>query len=138
MRTLTHQQARERAQEHIDRAVVALASTGAPTLTLQRDDVMECDVPDDKGPGGRYEVGKTYWLDDVPHERNNEIVEALLHHWTASGFRVLSDERSAEDRFVSVEHPDDGFRMSITQSVEGDLSLGASSPCVWLDGGVDD
>lgn len=138
MRTLTHAQARERAQEHIERAVAALPSDVDVTLTLQRDDAMECDVPDDKGPGGRYEVGKTYWLDDVPPDRNGELVDALLAHWTETGFTVLADRRSSEDRFVSVENPDDGFRMSITQSYEGDLSLGASSPCVWLDGGVDD
>ncbi|OLT40648.1 hypothetical protein BJF85_05785 [Saccharomonospora sp. CUA-673] len=138
MRTLTHEQARTRAQEHIDRAIAALPSDVSVTPTLKRDDAMECDRPNDKGPAGRYEVGKTYWLDDVPAERNGEVVDALSAHWSEAGFTVLADRRSSEDRFLSVQHPDDGFRMSIAESVEGDLSLGASSPCIWLDGGTDD
>ncbi|MBB3662701.1 hypothetical protein FB384_001605 [Prauserella sediminis] len=136
MRTLTHDEARARAQEHIERAVAALPVQ--PTLTVQRDDALECDDPKDRGPRGRYEVGKTYWLDDLPGDRNAEIVDVLVEHWTSHDFRVLADHRAADDRFVSVQHTGDAFRMSVTQSIEGDLSLGASSPCIWLDGGTDD
>ncbi|MBB3049622.1 hypothetical protein FHS23_000617 [Prauserella isguenensis] len=130
--TLTIEQARQRAQEHIDSAVDALPVT--PELTLQRDDELECTDPDDNGPRGRYQVGRTYWLDKVPAERNAEVVDTLHGHWTSGGFRVLADERSADDRFVSVEHEGDAFRMSVQQSKDGSLSLGASSPCVWPDG----
>ncbi|TKG63828.1 hypothetical protein FCN18_29835 [Prauserella endophytica] len=132
MRTMTGEQAARRAQEHIDRAVAALPVR--PTLEVLRDDSAECLDPTDNGPLGRYEVGKTYWLDGLPSERNAEFVDALYDHWNASGYRVLTDKRSAPDRFVSVENSDDAFRMSVQQSVEGDLSLGASSPCVWPDG----
>lgn len=132
MSTLTIEQARERAQQHIDSAVAALPVT--PELTLHRDDELECTDPDDKGPAGRHQVGRTYWLDEVPAERNAEIVDTLHDHWTSGGFRVLADQRSAGDRFVSVEHGDDAFRMSVQQSKDGSLSLGASSPCVWPDG----
>ncbi|PXY21043.1 hypothetical protein [Prauserella muralis] len=132
MRTMTEAQARQRAQEHIDRAVAALPVK--PTLTLQRDDSAECVDPTDDGPRGRYEVGKTYWLDGLPKHRNAEFVDALFDYWVGHGFRVLTDWRAKDDRFVSVENNDDAFRMSVTESVEGDLSLGASSPCVWPDG----
>lgn len=132
MNTLTIEQARERAQQHIDRAVAALPVT--PELTLHRDDELECTDPDDKGPAGRYQVGRTYWLDEVPAERSAEIVDTLHDHWTSGGFRVLADERSADDRFVSVEHDEDAFRMSVQQSKDGSLSLGASSPCLWPEG----
>lgn len=130
--TLTIEQARQRAQRHIDSAVEALPVT--PELTLQRDDELECTDPDDNGPRGRYQVGRTYWLDEIPAERNAEIVDTLHGHWTSGDFRVLADERSADDRFVSVEHEGDAFRMSVQQSKDGSLSLGASSPCVWPDG----
>jgi hypothetical protein len=132
MRTMTEQQAAERAQEHIDRAVAALPEQ--PTLTLQDESSTECLDPTDNGPRGRYEVGKTYWLDDLPATRNAEYVTALYDYWTTNGFQVLTDERSADNMFVSVENNDDSFRMSVKQSIEGDLSLGASSPCVWPDG----
>ncbi|GAA1212679.1 hypothetical protein LY12_003167 [Prauserella alba] len=132
LRTLTIEQARDRAQQHIDRAVAALPVT--PELTLHRDDELECTDPDDNGPAGRYQVGRTYWLDRIPTERSAEIVDTLHGHWTSGGFRVLADERASDDRFVSVEHGEDAFRMSVQQSKDGSLSLGASSPCVWPDG----
>lgn len=132
MRTLTEEEAAERVEEHLQRAVEALPDN--PTLTVQSEDSMECLDPDDHGPRGRYEVGKTYWLDEVPTDRNEEFVDVLYEHWEANGFRVLTDKRSQDDRFVSVENNDDAFRMSVKESVEGDLSLGASSPCVWPEG----
>ena len=131
MRTLTEQEAANRAEEHIQRAVSALPEK--PELTLQRDDSAECLDPTDNGPRGRYEVGKTYWLDGLPEGRNEEYVDALHDHWTSNGFRVLNDFRP--DRlFISVENNEDAFRMSVTESIEGDLSIGASSPCIWPDG----
>lgn len=132
MRTLTEQQAAQRAQEHIDRAVSALPER--PRLRLLDDSRSECMDPTDHGPRGRYQVGRTYWLDGLPSARNAEFVTALYEHWVSSGFRVLTDERSADDRFVSVENDEDAFRMSVVESDEGSLSLGASSPCVWPDG----
>lgn len=131
MRTLTEEEAAQRAEEHIQRAVAALPEK--PDLTLQRDDSAECLDPTDNGPRGRFEVGKTYWLDGLPAGRNEEYAEALHKHWVANGFRVLNDFRP--DRiFISVENNEDAFRMSVTESIEGDLSLGASSPCVWPNG----
>src|SRR5699024_4584727 len=104
------------------RAVAALPEK--PTLTLLRSDSAECLDPTDNGPRGRYEVSRSYWLDDLPEDRNEEFVNALYEYWTSNDFRVLTDKRDAHDRFVSVENNDDAFRMSVKQSVEGDLSLG--------------
>ncbi|EHY87581.1 hypothetical protein ACWGRK_15795 [Saccharomonospora azurea] len=132
MRTMTEHEAAQRAEEHIRRAVDALPEK--PALTLLRADSAECLDPTDGGPRGRYEVGRSYWLDDLPEGRNAEFVDALHDYWTANDYRVLTDKRDAPDRFVSVQHNGDAFRMSVKQSVEGDLSLGASSPCVWPDG----
>jgi hypothetical protein len=113
MRTMTEDEAAQRAEEHIRGAVEALPVK--PVLTLLRADSAECLDPTDGGPRGRYEVSRSYWLDDLPEERNAEFVDALYEYWTANDYR-------------------DAFRMSVKQSVEGDLSLGASSPCVWPDG----
>ncbi|EID56434.1 hypothetical protein [Saccharomonospora xinjiangensis] len=132
MRTMTEDEAAQRAEEHIKKAVAALPEK--PTLTLLRADSAECLDPTDNGPRGRYEVSRSYWLDNLPEGRNAEFVDALHEYWTTSNFRVLTDKRDGHDRFVSVESNDDAFRMSVKESVEGDLSLGASSPCVWPDG----
>ncbi|OLT40621.1 hypothetical protein BJF85_05595 [Saccharomonospora sp. CUA-673] len=133
-RTLTIEQARERSQEHVDNAVAALPVQPRLTLTRFGDSESECTDPTDHGPRGRYQVGKSYWLDDLPADRNAEFVDVLFEHWQSSDYRVLTDNREEDNRFVSVEHNDDAFRMSVTESTEGDLSIGASSPCVWPDG----
>lgn|GEM_PF-2265215 len=132
MQTLTTDEAGERAKEHVERAVAALPVE--PTLTASDAGSTECADPTDNGPRGRYQVTRSYWLDDVDAERNGVVVDALHDYWTNHGYRVLKDDRSSDDRYVWVEHEDDAFRMSVEQSVEGDLSLGAVSPCVWPDG----
>lgn len=132
MRTLTKQQASERADKHIHQAVSALPVE--PSLRLHDDSATECQDPTDGGPRGRYEVGKTFWLDELSPERNTEFVDALYKHWSENGYSVLSDKRSSNDKYVWVENPNDSFRMSVQQSKNGDLSLTATSPCVWPDG----
>lgn len=132
IRTLTKKEADSRAEEHIKQAVAALPVE--PNLALQYADSAECLDPIDNGPRGRYQVGRTYWLDELPSERNADFVDTFYSYWIENGYRVLTDKRSSNDMFVSVENEKDAFRMSVKQSVEGNLSLGASSPCVWPDG----
>src|SRR5699024_10437957 len=93
-----------------------------------------CLGPTDDGPQGRYEVARKYWLDDIPQDRNSEFVDTLYNYWNKNGYHVRTDKRSSSDKFVSVEYESDSFIVSVQQSVEGDLSLGVSSPCVWPDG----
>jgi len=132
MHTLTTEQAAQRAKEHVQHAVAALPIQ--PSLTKKSGLSTECLDPDDDGPQGRYEVDRSYWLDDIPKDRNTEIVNTLHQHWKNNNYRILSDKRASDDKFISVEHNGDGFQMSVLQSDEGDLSLGAASPCVWPDG----
>lgn len=132
MRTLTKDQAAQRVEEHIKRAVAALPVN--PSLSPLGGGSMECEDPSDNGPRGRYEVDKTYWLDDISTNRSDEFVETLYQYWKNNNYRILTDERSADDTSIWVEHNEDSFRMSIAQNEEGDLSLGATSPCVWPDG----
>lgn len=132
MRTLTKEQASQRIDEHIKSAIAALPVK--PSLSSLGGTSMECEDPTDHGPRGRYEISETYWLNDIPKSRNREFVDTLYRHWEHNNYRIRDDERAEDDKYVSVEHNDDGFRMSIAQNDDGDLSLGASSPCVWPDG----
>ncbi|APU12879.1 hypothetical protein UA75_04100 [Actinoalloteichus sp. GBA129-24] len=94
---------------------------------------VECQDPTDRGPLGRSQFTTRYFLDELPREDNDSNVEAVYQHWIENGYQVLVDDRP--DRiFISVQHEDDAFRMSIRASVQGDLSLGASSPCIWPNG----
>jgi len=132
MRTLTKEQAAERADEHIKRAVAALPVD--PSLSMQEPLPMECADPSDNGPRGRYTIDRRYRLEDLPKDRNTEFVNTLYQYWKNNNYRILADKRARDDKFISVEHNGDGFRMSVTNSGPGKLTIGASSPCVWPDG----
>lgn len=132
MRTLTEQQARDRVEEHIAGAVTALPLT--PRLEEQSAGRRPCDDPTDQGPLGRISVAKRYWLRDLPTERNDEMFDAVESYWLSHDYRVLDDHRDLPVPALFVENNTDAFRMSMQTSVRGDLSISATSPCVWPDG----
>src|SRR5699024_3378780 len=114
MRTLTKEQAAERADEHIKSAVAALPVE--PSLSMQEPLPMECADPSDNGPRGRYTINRRYRLNDLPKGRNTEFVNMLYRYWKHNNYRILDDDRSADNKFISVEHNGDGFRMSVINS----------------------
>ena len=134
MDTLTTQQAGDRANEHIKNAVDALPDN--PSLRTKNivNDTMECKDPSDNGPRGRYTIYKSYWLKDIPKNHNTELVDTLYQYWKNNNYRILANQRSRDDKFISVQHNEDAFRMSVDEDDHGTLALGASSPCVWPDG----
>ncbi|MCE7008548.1 hypothetical protein LWC34_37910 [Kibdelosporangium philippinense] len=130
--TITQQEANNRAEKYPQDAAASL--TPPPRLELlSRFDNSECNDPTDNGPLGRVYVSRSYWLRDVPRERNAEVVEGLVRWWTQHDFVVIADKRPKEN-WISVESKTDGFSMSIQETPTGDLSLGATSPCVWPNG----
>ncbi|PSK90518.1 hypothetical protein CLV63_12252 [Murinocardiopsis flavida] len=78
-------------------------------------------------------VSKKYWLRDIPPGENEQHVEALVEYWKDHGYTVHSDQRP-DNLFVSVEHKKDKFSMSVRSSIQKELSIGASSPCIHPDG----
>ncbi|MGH4020074.1 MAG: hypothetical protein ACRDT0_12740 [Pseudonocardiaceae bacterium] len=134
MQTLSEQQALQRVEEHIARAVAALPV--APRLEKQSAvGAVPCDDPSDLGPLGRVSVSDTYWMRGLDFDRPQELFAVMHDHWLAHDYRVLADHR--DDHVAPalfVEHNGDAFRMSMATSVQGDFSISATSPCVWPDG----
>jgi hypothetical protein len=131
--TLNEQQATDRVQQHIDDTVAVIQPP--PRLEPQSlVDSQQCDLPSDNGPLGRIEVGRTYWLRDIPVERNSDVFAAVERYWTNNGWVILSDDTNPAAPFLSVENRQDAFRMSLSSSIDGQLSIGASSPCIWPNG----
>ncbi|MBB4935038.1 hypothetical protein F4561_005932 [Lipingzhangella halophila] len=121
---LDEEQAEERVEEHItETATTALPESlelesfggGVPSACGSNPDLVT--------------VSKRYWLDGLPPEENEEHVEALHEYWSDNGYTVVDDQRP-DDLSIYVRHDKDDFTMSLWSSVEGDLSLGASSPCI--------
>jgi len=143
MRTLDERQATDRAEEHVARAVAALPQR--PRLELASELRTECDDPTDFGPAGRIQVARRYWLADLPAGSVDAVFGAIREHWLAGGYRVLEDarDRTVEDMTTGqvrpapllwVQDDRDGFRMTLVSSAGGDVSLIATSPCIWPDG----
>lgn len=131
MRTLTKEEAKQRAGEHVKTAIASLPLE--PSLTEQEGFTMECRDPSDEGPRGRYEIDRTYRLHEIPKGQESEIIDALYKYWLNNDYRVLDDDRP-EDQFISVEHNKDAFGMSVEESHDGALTIYVASPCVWPEG----
>ncbi|GAB3481436.1 hypothetical protein GCM10027440_21070 [Nocardiopsis coralliicola] len=122
---LSEKEARERVEMHVRSSIAGLPEEPdlrpfrPPASTTCREDVLVT-------------VTQRFWLDGLSGD-SEAHVDAVVAEWEATGFEIVTDERP-EDTFVSAVHEDDGFSMSIKESVQGDLSIGATSPCLHPDG----
>lgn len=133
MNTITQQEAIERVDRYNAEAIAALPVDPTLTPTLEQLDA-ECLDPTDNGPRNRIQVAKSYFLDGIPKDNNVAYFDAVRQWWTTHGWRILEDDRTDGSRYLWVERNEDGFRMSLQESAEGSVSLGATSPCIWPDG----
>ncbi|MGQ0839283.1 alpha/beta hydrolase [Actinokineospora sp.] len=129
--TITRKQAEDRVEEYIKQAVSVLdVPFRLEPLGL---DMSDCDDPTDNGPKGRVFADHVYWIRDVPTTENGRQVAALRKWFRDNGFTIGEDTWD-KTKFVSLDKGEDGFRMSLKENFKGELSIGASSPCVWPNG----
>ncbi|WP_275290725.1 hypothetical protein [Amycolatopsis sp. La24] len=132
--TLTSEQAKQAAAD----AVHAAASISFPAgykLTEIVFPAESCTDSSDKETG-QVRVGVTYWVDGPDRAQNSSYYEKLKKWWTDNGWTIETDTWQG-DQFANA-HNGDGYVMSLTGTVTGTvlgrLSIGASSPCVWPNG----
>jgi hypothetical protein len=130
--TITQQEANSRVEQYIN-DVVATLSPPPRLEPLGREEAGDCSDPSDRGPSGRVLANRSHWLRDIPRANNPAVLSTLAKWWTDHNFVVLTDERP-KSNYMHVENKTDGFRMYVQESAQGDLSLGATSPCVWPNG----
>jgi hypothetical protein len=133
--TMTEDEAAEKVREHIDNTMTALPEEAQ--LEERRGTVVAaCDDPTDGGSRDRVTVSETFWVRGLPVEDNEATVELLHEHWSSNGYQVFEDLRP-EDVFLSVQHSEDAFGVTVQVAGDGSLVLSASSPCVWPEGTPD-
>ena len=130
--TITQDEATEKVQEHIGRAMTDLPAS-AELEKRGGSYIASCDDPTDGGPKDRVTVSVSYWIRGLETEENDINVNLLHEYWTKNGYHVITDSRP-DDAFISVRHEQDSFTMSVQESIQGSLSISASSPCVWPEG----
>ena len=134
MNTITAEQAADRVEGHVRAFVAALP--GARLEVSRPSHIDPCNQPLDGGSLGRVFAGATWWVRDVPPERNAEVFDLALRFWAESRWTVLNDFRP-QRQSVYAEAPDPDFTgIALKESVDGSrtLSISSSSPCVWPDG----
>ncbi|WP_431868223.1 hypothetical protein [Nocardiopsis eucommiae] len=125
--SITRDEAEERLQEHATAAADVLPDE-LELDTTRRINAPPCDTSEDQ-----IWVSQSFWLDGLPVEDNEANVDALVRHWEDNGYEITTDERPQKLR-VGASHSEDGFELRVRTSVQGDLSLRVSSPCIWPGG----
>lgn len=129
--TITAAEAQRLVDVYVQEAMTALPPHAR--LEKQSGMVYDCSDPTDHGPRGRVIASINYWIRDLPKDQNQAYFDAALRYWTQHGWKLLTDSRP-QDNYIGVEKISDGFRMSLTASIHGDLNIGTDSPCVWPNG----
>lgn len=129
--TITQAEAERVVEDYVRQAAQALSAD--LRLEVIGSSTAPCTDPSDNGPQGRVFASNRYWIRGLPRERNEQSVQAFLQWSQQQGFAIQADEW-AKTKVITLEKETDGFRMAIQESSVGDLSIGASSPCVWPNG----
>ena len=129
--TITAAEAQRLVEAYVHEAMTALPPQAR--LEKQYERISDCDQPTDHGPRGRVGASIGYWIRDLPKDQNQTYLNAALQYWTQHGWKLLTDSRPGYN-YIWVEKISDGFRMSITANINGDLNIGTDSPCVWPNG----
>jgi hypothetical protein len=118
---VTESQAYDRVETYVRRAATALPADARLEASAPATSVA-C-----KGEPDRVMVTSTYWVRGLTDR--DEHFETMLRWWTAHDFELLDDLRP-ERHYVWVRNTADGFRMSLRDNDDGELLLGAESPCL--------
>lgn len=129
---MNRNEAAERVEEHINESVSVLPES-VELEPGRETNFAACDDPTDGGPQGRIIASRVYRLSGLPTEDNGANAELLHQHWSDKGYKIMRDRR-LERIYISAETSGDSFIVFLRSSVQGTLSLGASSPCFWPDG----
>jgi hypothetical protein len=129
--TISQAEAQQQAEGYVREAMSALPADLSLETILS--ETSPCSDPSDNGPAGRVFVSNRYWIRGLPNDQNQQTVDTLRQWSTGHGFAVVSDAWD-KAKYVTLENHSNGFRLAIQESAQGDLSIGASSPCVWPNG----
>jgi hypothetical protein len=91
--TITADEAATRVEQHI--RDVAAALPGARLEVFRESHISPCTAPNGGGPLVRVFAARSYWVRDIPQERNPETFDTALNHWTSNGYTVLTDSLPA-------------------------------------------
>lgn len=131
--SLTPRRASDRIEQIIFGTVVRLVPEARLELYRPGSYVGGC-LADPSGPDdNRVQVTRAYFLRGVSHA-NAEISRQVLHWWTREG-HTITDAYDVGGAMPSINGvTSDDFVIGLEWTGSGDLSIVATSPCLWPDG----
>lgn len=132
--TITQQQAADRVEQILRGTADGL--TPRPRLEVAKEVsyIGSCLADPDDTADARKQVVRTYWLRDISERDYASIGEQILRLWKRQGYAINDTPGvgTSEPNIHAVTQDD--FLLELAWTGSGDLSIGASSPCLWPDG----
>ncbi|WP_248961816.1 hypothetical protein [Sphaerisporangium perillae] len=130
--TLTQDEAVARIEQLIHDTANAL--TPMPRLDLYRPslNVGSCLDPTDGGSEDRVVISRTYFLRDIPKDKITNVAKQVKAYWEQQGHLIQGVSETGT--VISGRSRPDDFLLSVDHSDNDVLALGATSPCIWLNG----
>ncbi|MCL2584257.1 MAG: hypothetical protein FWE35_17570 [Streptosporangiales bacterium] len=82
----------------------------------------------------RVQVSRSYFLQGVPKQAHSSIAKQIQHIWKAKGYRIYGTSHLDTANPQVFADTTDGFLMALSTEGNGQLNIGATSPCVWPNG----
>jgi hypothetical protein len=133
--TMTQKQATDRVEQLIHDTVAALSPKPRLEIIDYMSQPTSCVDPTDGGSPDRTVISHSYWLRGVPHGRNGDIGRQVEAYWKSKGYKITAVQGLDTNKpdINGYTQPDE-FLISIETNVDGDLDIGATSPCIWPNG----
>lgn len=134
-KTMTQKQATERVEQIIRETVAALTIKPRLEMIESMSQPDSCVDPTDGGSPDRTVISHSYWLRGFSRTRNGDIGQQAKDYWESKGYKITNvNGISANEPNISGYTRPDEFLFSIETNVDGDVNIGATSPCIWPNG----
>lgn len=81
----------------------------------------------------RVQISRAYVLQGVPKQANASVAAQVLHGWKSKGYKVSTFRTGTSSPQIHGT-AGDNFLISLQSNSQGQLTIGATSPCLWPDG----
>jgi hypothetical protein len=131
--TITQQQATARAEQIPPETATSLDPQPVleknPLLTVT--DMCVANVPD---ANEMVNVAYSYWLRGITATQFGEIGQQIKAFWKKKGYTIFTSGGFGTGQPDISGETQDSFLISLDWSAKGEISIGATSPCIYPDG----
>lgn len=139
--TITVREADARIESHLRAIAAAIPAQDLQSLDPRRDPggrplaeplVAPCGGVLGGAEDGRVTVSRAYALDDIPTSQVDAAIQTAVDYMTAHDYTITT--MALDQGLVRAAAPDGTTALVIQRTVDGYVTIGADSSCVWPDG----